>query len=364
MLLEHLFDHGSFALAHQARVYVQANELPADGAVHQCGAYRGIHAAGNGQQRAPVAHGFADVLEFAVNEGLHGPGRFAAANIDGEIVDHGQAIRVVLLREELQAVQPALFAGEGGGQPAAAGDGGKALWQIQRVHAIKVAVGIAQALEQGGRGKGNLRGALFHHRAQQARAHIAREQKRRAANGQDGYAELIDRLRAAARSIVGNVARVANHHDAAGILFPHHINGNRVGHDFAIHALAAHLAGNGLALGTAEIQDQDHIVAHGSFLTLLALRRALADDIKLAQNLFGNVHAQHGHDLQPIDHHIGKFLGDQRYALGIFPAHQRLYVLFFEPLEMLQHFRHFHGHGHGHVLGVLDAVVAPALITA
>ena len=195
-------------------------------------------------------------------------------------------------------------------------------------------------------------------------AHIAREQKRRAANGQDGHAELIDRLRAAARSIVGNVARVANHHDAAGILFPHHINGNRVGHDFAIHALAAHLAGNGLALGTAEIQDQDHIVAHGSFLTLLALRRALADDIKLAQNLFGNVHAQHGHDLQPIDHHIGKFLGDQRYALGIFPAHQRPNVFFFEPLKMLQHFRHFHGHGHGHVLGVLDAVVAPALITA
>ena len=60
---------------------------------------------------------------------------------------------------------------------------------------------------------------FFHHRAQQARAHIAREQKRRAANGQDGYAELIDRLRAAARSIVGNVARVANHHDAAGVFF-------------------------------------------------------------------------------------------------------------------------------------------------
>ena len=87
--LHHLF---RLVQAQQAIVDEHTGQLLADGAMHQCGRDRGIHAAGQAENDFFVAdlcadlfHGFADVIR-------HVPVLAAAADIMHETVDDGLAL--------------------------------------------------------------------------------------------------------------------------------------------------------------------------------------------------------------------------------------------------------------------------------
>ena len=86
LILEDVYDLFAFALAHKAVVYVDADELLADGLDEQRRDHGGVNAAGKCQKYVFVANLGADLFDFLVNESLGKFGRSDALHVFGTLV--------------------------------------------------------------------------------------------------------------------------------------------------------------------------------------------------------------------------------------------------------------------------------------
>ena len=112
------------ALAQQPVVDEHAGELVADGALHERRRDRGVDAAGQPADRAPVADLGADLLDLLLDDVDHRPGRPAAGDVEQEVAEHLLAVLGVQhLGVPLHAGEPPVEVLEGG--DGGAGGGGE-----------------------------------------------------------------------------------------------------------------------------------------------------------------------------------------------------------------------------------------------
>ena len=110
-------DVGALVLAEEAVVHKHAGELTADGLVQQGGGHRGVDAAGEPENDAPLSHPAPNVGHGMRDKVLRGPVLPGFANLHEKIADHVHpALGVEYLRMKLDAVEAppgVLDAGEG-----------------------------------------------------------------------------------------------------------------------------------------------------------------------------------------------------------------------------------------------------------
>ncbi|QYU67016.1 AAA family ATPase [Leptolyngbya sp. 15MV] len=152
----------ALAGAHQPVVHIDAGELVADRLVDQHGGNRGIHAAGQPADHAPVADLGADLRDHLGAEGAHRPVAGAAADEMGEVPQQGRAVRRVHdLRMEHRTVVVARIVGDQReGRALAAGDDAEARRQVRDAVAMAHPPLFARALGPDALGDGAIAGDI------------------------------------------------------------------------------------------------------------------------------------------------------------------------------------------------------------
>ena len=249
-----------------------ARELAANGLRQQRGRYRGIHAAGKGQQHLAVADLGTDVRNGLAHEVAHRPLAGRAADLIEEVAQHGPTILGMIdLRVELHAVKPARFVADADRRT-----GGRVRHEPERFRHLGHIVAVAhprdallrQAAEETAVGiEPGLRLAVLACGVLSGGGHfptkILRHELAAVADAEDGDAELEDLGIYLRRAFGVHALRAAGEDDADGVKGTDLVDGHGVRLDFAIHIALAHTARNELVILPSKIEDDDRLIRHG-----------------------------------------------------------------------------------------------------
>ena len=257
--------------AHEAVIHEHAGELIAHGLGHQCRGHGGVHAAGERQQDAAVAHLFPDGSDGGLLVVAHGPVALGAADLIEEVADHGGAVLgVVHLGVILHTVEAAGLITDGHiGAGVGVGHQGEALGHLFHVVAVAhpgdallgqaleelaggIEIGVSLAVLPGGvLGGGD-----------DLAAQVVGQQLAAVADAQDGHAPGEDgRVHLGGLGIIHAVG-AAGEDDADGVHGPDVLHGRGIGLDLAVYAALADAAGDQLVILAAEVQHDDGLVRH------------------------------------------------------------------------------------------------------
>ena len=261
-LAEHLPHDARIALAHEARINIDAVHLLSDRPVHERRAHGGIHAAGNRHERVPRAHPFANLRHHVLDEVLGRPGTRAAADIL-KIGEDRQPVGVVALHAELHPVELLLLVGEGRRQPVAVRDDLKALGQLQIRQPRDIAVAVGKPLKQRrGLRKMRLQRLLFQRDMAHAAPQLRRHAPRREAHGQHRHAHFVNGGIAQRRVVLNAALGPARQYDAPRIERAYLVHRRVRGHNFAVDLSAAHTPRQRLRVRAAIAQYEDAVPFH------------------------------------------------------------------------------------------------------
>ena len=249
-------------LAQQTVIDENAGHLTSHRTGAQCGNHGGVHAAGQRQDHAVLAHSGAELLCHGLNQVVHGPVLLKAADVEQEVPEQLLAVLGVLdFGVELRGVDAALGVLHGGnrahggarghGEPLGhAGDGvavahPHGLLKRRGVEELTLAVAFDR------------RGAVL---ADLGVAHLAAERDgghlMTVAKAQNRQAQLING-RVDRGRILGVDGRGAAGEDERGRRHLAHLVGRDVARDdLGIHMQIAHATGDELRILCAEVEDQ------------------------------------------------------------------------------------------------------------
>src|SRR4051794_28431273 len=266
---ERLDDLLALALAHQPRVDVDARQLRADRAVHECSGDGGVDSAGQTADDAIRSDHLADVGDLVVDDRVHRPCRPAGGEIDHESAQDLHAVRRVDdFRMELDAPDLAVRIFERGHRRV--GGGGRRHEALRHLD-DGVEVAHPDVLLMGQRGQqltlvvGHRQpcpAILAAHTSADLTAELLSDQLGAVADPEDRDAELVDRRVERWRTLHVHALRTAGQDDRRRLAQRQVGSGDAMRDDLAVHVELADSTGDELGVLGAEVDDE-HRVAVG-----------------------------------------------------------------------------------------------------